>query len=331
MSRTDRIYEGLLRAEREGRLHHAYLLTGPATALKAEIVERFAAHFASAGLLGGGEEQTLERIRRGNHPDFVRLVPNDGLINVEEVRTLPKALSFPPLELSRRVVLMEGAEDMNVQASNALLKILEEPPGHTMFFLLCREPSDMLQTIVSRCQVLRFPPLGEEALRAQLGEVDDERAKAALRFSEGSLARAQTFLNTEAADAVSREACENLLLLWEASPRVPSVAVQWAESLGEEVSDVAVDTWELMLRDLAFAAAGAPANALRFPQYHARLAALGRLGGAALVDEAGAKGGVINRFRVHRQFHGNLRLNFTSLLAELQIFSVGKRRDMGVN
>jgi DNA polymerase III delta' subunit len=330
--RAEVILEGLRRAAGEGRLHHAYLLTGPETRLKADTAERLAASFAPPSLMAGADEDAVvERIRRGNHPDFVRLVPENELINVEAVRTLPKALSFPPLELSRRVVLIEGAQGMNVQASNALLKILEEPPAHTMFFLLCREPSDMLQTIVSRCQALRFPPLGEAELREQLGDGDPARIEAALAWSEGSLTRAREFLENEVAAAVAREACENALLLWEASPRVPSAVVQWAEALEEPLVPFAVDTWELLLRDLSFAAAGAKPEALRFPAYHARLSALGRAGGASLVNEAAAKNAVINRFRVYRDFNGNLRLDFAALLTELQINSVGKRREMGVN
>ncbi|RYZ98905.1 MAG: DNA polymerase III subunit delta', partial [Proteobacteria bacterium] len=242
-----------------------------------------------------------------------------------------KALSFPPLELGRRVVLIEGAQGLNVQASNALLKILEEPPAHTMFFLLCREPSDMLQTILSRCQVLRFPPLSETDLRAQLGSVDPALAEAALRWGEGSLSRAREFLENPAAEGVSREAVENALLLWEASPRIPSAAVQWAEGLEDSLIAFAVDTWELLLRDLAFAAAGAEATSLRFPSFAPRILALGRAGGAALVNEAASKNAVINRFRVYRDFNGNLRLDFAALLTELQINSVGKRRDIGVN
>jgi hypothetical protein len=121
------------------------------------------------------------------------------------------------------------------------------------------------------------------------------------------------------------------LLLWEASPRIPSAAVQWAEGLEDSLVAFAVDTWELLLRDLAFAAAGAEASGLRFPAYASRILALGRAGGAPLVTEAALKHAAINRFRVYRDFNGNLRLDFAALLTELQINSVGKRRDLGVD
>ncbi|RZA03917.1 MAG: hypothetical protein EOP11_15810, partial [Proteobacteria bacterium] len=125
--RAEAILSGLRQAALEGRLHHAYLLTGPETRLKTDTAERLAASFTLSE--GAGEDAVVERIGRGNHPDFIRLTPENELINVEAVRSLPKALSFPPLELGRRVVLIEGAQGLNVQASNALLKILEEPPA----------------------------------------------------------------------------------------------------------------------------------------------------------------------------------------------------------
>lgn len=327
MSRAGRVLMSLRQAEAEGRLHHAYILSGPESPAKMECVERLAAHFAAAGggMFGGGEEAALERIRRGNHPDFHLLKAEEGLISVDEIRTLPKILSYSPLESSRRVVVIESG--MNVQASNALLKILEEPPGHTMFFLLCREPTDFLPTIQSRCQVIRFAPLSGKELAAALGERAPADAEALAAWSDGSLARAELILSTEGAFELQRQSVEMLLTLWEASPRIPSSVFQWVEGLeGEESCQIALDTWELVLRDFAFAAAGAKDKDLLFPSGHGRLKSLAEAGGSDLLTEIPPKAAAINRFRVYRQFNGNLRLDFATLLTELQVFSVGKAR-----
>lgn len=327
MSRAGRVLEGLLQAEAEGRLHHAYILSGPESPAKMECVERIAAYFAAAGgaMFGGGEEAALERIRRGNHPDFHVLKAEEGLISVDEIRTLPKTLSYPPLESSRRVVVIESG--MNVQASNALLKILEEPPGHTMFFLLCREPTDFLPTIVSRCQVIRFAPLSGKELVAALGERAGADADVIAAWSDGSLSRAELLLSTEGALDLQRQSADMLLTLWEASPRIPSSVFQWIEGLeGDENCQIALDTWELVLRDLTFAASGAQAADLLFPSGHGRLRDLALAGGPDLLAELPSKTASINRFRVYRKFNGNLRLDFASLLTELQVFSVGKAR-----
>lgn len=321
MSRNDRVFAALKAAEREGRLHHAYILAGPEAPAKMECAERMAAEFSDDA------QAAFARIRRGNHPDFLLLKPVEGLISVDDIRTLPKSLAYAPLEATRRIVVIEGAEGMNPQANNALLKILEEPPGHTMFFLLCREPTELLPTIVSRCQVLRFAPLSPaEMSEAVAGRAGSDESTL-ISFSDGSLSRAELLLRTEGAFDLRREACETLLSLWEASPRIPSVAFQWVESLtSEDGCEIALDTWSLLIRDFTFTAAGAQASDLKFPDLHSRLQGLVKEKSQVVVDEVASKSLALNRFRVYRQFNGNLRLDFASLLTDLQVISVGKAR-----
>jgi DNA polymerase-3 subunit delta' len=358
VSRNTAILEALKRARAENRLHHAYILSGPEGGAKLDCVEKFAAEvFAEGGGglfgAGGNAEASLRRIRQRNHPDFTVIQPVNETIGVDEIRELPRLLAFPPLEAPRRIVLITGAAGMNTQASNALLKILEEPPGHTMFFLLCRDPAELLPTIISRCQALRFAPMNREELRealrqkaqldaGQKAQLDsgqeaglDSGQEAGLdsktdldsviAYSEGSLARAQALLAGEEGLALRRAAAENLLALWEASPRVPSAAAHWVETLGEDGAPVVIDSWSQLLRDLLFTLSGAPASDLLFADFYPRLRALTQGQGDRLWEEASAKSAVINRFRVHRDFNGNLRLGLASLLADLQIISVGKR------
>jgi DNA polymerase-3 subunit delta' len=322
MSRNARVLESLRASAKEGRLHHAYILSGPEAPAKMECAQRLASDFSP-----GDQGEAFGRVQRGNHPDFLLLSPKEGLVSVDDIRVLPKQLAYPPLESRRRVVVIEGAQCMNPQANNALLKVLEEPPSHTMFFLLCREPAELLPTIQSRCQVLRFAPLDPEELIATLGGRGEAEQAALVAWSDGSLSRAELLLKTDGAFALKDQAAEQILSLWEASPRIPSAAYQWVESVNsDEGSEIVIDTWALVLRDLAFTAAGAVPSALRLPQFSARLQALVRGNGPAVIDEAAAKSESINRFRVYRRFNGNLRLDFASLLAELQIISVGKPR-----
>jgi DNA polymerase-3 subunit delta' len=331
MSHNGRVLESLLAASAEGKLHHAYIFSGPESPAKMETAERLAASFSTGnGLFGGASDGALERIRRGNHPDFLRIAPHEALISVDDVRILPKALSYPPLEASRRVVAIEGAECMNSQAANAILKILEEPPAHTLFFLLCRHPAELLATIVSRCQVWSFAPLAEKELLEALQGREVAEPEVVAAWSEGSLARAEALLQTEGALVLRREACERLLGLWEASPRVPHETFRFVEGLEpEERCEIALGAWELLLRDLAFTAAGARAAELRFPEFFSRLSSLSGGKNQELVDEAAAKTAIINRFRVYRQFNGNLRLDMAALAAGLQLFCIGKALQRG--
>jgi DNA polymerase-3 subunit delta' len=332
MSRNANILEGLFRAEEEGRLPHALILSGPASDAKVLCVEKFAARLfakSGGGLFGAGgdEGHALQRIQARNHPDFTRVEPSEGRSSLEAVRELPRLVAFQPLEASRRVVLLPDATELNAQAYNAFLKILEEPPVHTMFFLLCRDPGELAQTIVSRCQVLRFAPLADEELRELLGDAGRTELQTVLAWAEGSLERARLLAGEEEGLALRREACERLLELWESSPRIPSAAASFVEAVeGDAQAAIVLDSWETLLRDLVFAAAGAGPDAIRFRDLHSRLAALGVKGGEAALAEIPKKASAINRFRVWRELNGNLRLDFAALLAELQIFSVGNAR-----
>ncbi|MGE3263485.1 MAG: DNA polymerase III subunit [Bacteriovoracia bacterium] len=337
LSRNTAILEGLRRSRAENRLHHAYILSGPEGGAKLDCVERFAAEIfaegSGGGLFGGSApagdlSQSFRRIQQRNHPDFTVLQPVNEVLGVNEVRELPRLLAFPPLESTQRVVLIAGAGCMNNQAANALLKILEEPPGHTMFFLLCRDPSELLPTIISRCQVLRFAPMAEPELMRSIGEsaADPAALSSVVAFAEGSLDRAKILLAQEDGLELRRAAGENLLALWEASPRVPSAVAHWAETLQDEEScRVAIDSWTQLLRDLLFTLSGAQAKDLLFKDLYPRLQALGKAPNDKLWEEAASKSSTINRFRVYREFNGNLRLDLTSLLADLQLISVGKR------
>lgn len=331
MSRNQKILQGLQQAEQEGRLHHAYILSGPASAAKLECVEQFAARIFSEGK-ESEEAQVLARIRAGNHPDFTRLENLEGDVGVENVRGLPRLVAFAPLESRKRIVLIPKAASLTGQAANSVLKILEEPPAHTMFFLLCRDAGELLRTIVSRCQILRFAPLSVEDLQERLGDKNsaEERARL-LGWSEGSLERAELLLNEDGALALQQEACENLVKLWESSPRIPSSTVRWSESLeGEVAEQVVIDTWEGLLADFAYIAAGTKSAETRFPPFHARLAALVENSQGAALAEISERASGINRFRVYRELNGNIRLDLAALLGELQIISVGKPAPTGI-
>ncbi|MGZ3651376.1 MAG: hypothetical protein ACXVB9_20705 [Bdellovibrionota bacterium] len=332
-----KILESLLRGWKENRLHHGYILSGPAAVAKVACVEQFAAEvFAEngGGLFAGGavdQGQILDRIRRRAHPDFTRLeeAPEDEKNPkslLDQVRELPKLMAFPPLEASKRVILIPDASAFNDSAFNSILKVLEEPPPHTMFFLLCRDPGELLQTIVSRCQVLRFAPLSDEEMLSFLGDRAGSDQGNLLGWSEGAIERAELLLAGEGEhEELRRAACERLLDLWEASPRIPSVSAQWVEKVeGDDATQLALDSWEILLRDLAFVAAGAKAEDIRFRDCHPRLLKVAERGGAAVMSEIPQRFSAINRFRVYRRLNGNLRLDFAALLTELQLFSVGK-------
>jgi DNA polymerase III subunit delta' len=167
-----------------GKLHHAWLLVGPRGIGKATLAYRFARAalsdetaggqlFGDAGRLPVDPDSKASHLVRGlSHPDFLALRrPYDikgkrfkTAITVDEVRRLRSFLGHKQTGDGWKVVIVDPADDLNVNAANALLKSLEEPPSRVMFFLISSMPGRLLATIRSRCRVLQMGPLGEQDL-----------------------------------------------------------------------------------------------------------------------------------------------------------------------
>ncbi|MFO6082911.1 DNA polymerase III subunit delta', partial [Pseudomonas aeruginosa] len=135
---------------------HAYLLYGPAGIGKRALAEHWAAQLlcqrpAAAGACG--ECKACQLLAAGTHPDYFVLEPEEAEkpIRVDQVRDLVGFVVQTAQLGGRKVVLLEPAEAMNVNAANALLKSLEEPSGDTVLLLISHQPSRLLPTIKSRC------------------------------------------------------------------------------------------------------------------------------------------------------------------------------------
>ncbi len=112
--------------------------------------------------------QVCRKIKADKHPDIIRLKPSGPSIKIDQIRSLRQTLAMRPYEASMRVVIITDAQAMNPAAGNALLKALEEPPDRTIFLLVASHVSDLLPTIVSRCQHIRFKPIAKENLESIL-------------------------------------------------------------------------------------------------------------------------------------------------------------------
>jgi DNA polymerase III subunit delta' len=181
---------------------HAYLFVGPAGTGKRNAARAFAAE-----LLAGGSPDPEDARRRAlalpsPHPDLVWLAPPGTQHLVEEVRErVIRGASYRPFEGDRRAFVIEAAEALGDESQNALLKTLEEPPAFVHLLLLSSEPSALLETVVSRCQPVRFAALSPEAVEERLAEeaggVPPDERRAAARLCGGDADRA-LFLLSEA-------------------------------------------------------------------------------------------------------------------------------------
>ena len=114
--------------------------------------------------------RSCRKIDAGQHPDMLVVSPSEPQkpITISRVREIIARTGARPHEAAYRMVLITEAGQMNVQAQNALLKELEEPPQNTVFILMARERAGLLPTILSRCRSFRFPPLSGPAMAAHL-------------------------------------------------------------------------------------------------------------------------------------------------------------------
>lgn len=151
----------------------------------AEAVEQYTA----------AQQKQIEGVLAAKAEDFYAplAVPGGQEILVDHIRSLRQEFRLTSYSGGWRVVLVSQADRLRVQAANAFLKLLEEPPPNVVFILTSSRESRLLSTIVSRCQVLRFALLDRDTIRRNLQErlaLDGRRADAATRLANGSWRRA---------------------------------------------------------------------------------------------------------------------------------------------
>ncbi len=277
----DRALGALRSALARGALHHAYLFGGPegvgkrtAARLLAQACNCERAAGPSADADPCGACGPCRKIRRSVHPDVIELAqervmakagrwePKGGRapskdIVVDQIRDLvDHRLAMKRFEGRRRFVLIDPADAMNVQAQNALLKTLEEPPADTTLVLVASSPDLLLPTLRSRCARVSFAPLADDVLAARLA--DEGRSpgeiRLALALAGGSLGRA---LELDAKALAGRE--EAVAAAAGLDPADASTWIAFARDQGED-REAARETCELLtvwLRDvLAVHAAG---------------------------------------------------------------------------
>ncbi|MCF3948625.1 DNA polymerase III subunit delta' [Acidiphilium sp. AL] len=201
----DRAICELARAAMGQRLHHAWLIAGPPGIGKATLAYRFArwllAGRASPDLALDSANPVFRRVAIGSHADLLVIERRydekkkrlQGEIVVDTVAEAGRFLRLTPGEGGWRVVIVDGAEALNRNAANALLKLLEEPPPRAMWLLVCHAPGRLLPTIRSRCRRLDLGPLEpailETMLAALLPEIAPERRTRLAALAEGSIGR----------------------------------------------------------------------------------------------------------------------------------------------
>ena len=286
----------LLEAFTGGRMAHAWLISGPRGIGKATLAYRFArfvlaagntgadaagdlfggapAPEASAGLYLAPEHPVFRRVAAGGHTDLLsieRAADEKGRLRSEivvgDVRRTGQFFGLTAGEGGWRVVVVDSADEMNPNAANALLKVLEEPPARALLLLVSHNPGRLLPTIRSRCRQLTLQPLADETVtdliqRYEPG-LDAGDAAALATLADGSPGRALALAAEGGLDLY-----RNMTGLLETLPRLDVPALHaFGNRLGKSGADEAFRTVAGLLRWwlgrlIVYRAAGDPEDAL---------------------------------------------------------------------
>lgn len=187
--------------ESSNRMPHSILLSGPSGIGKFMVANVVGVALLCSALESRpcGNCQSCRQMAHGTHPDSVLIRPDGTNIKIEQIRNLQHEVGLAPYIGVRRVCIIDGAELMTVQASNSLLKILEEPAGDVVFILVSANRQMLLTTIISRCMSLSFQPLADEVLTEALIHKGflPESAAVAARLSRGRMGIALSILEPD--------------------------------------------------------------------------------------------------------------------------------------
>jgi DNA polymerase-3 subunit delta' len=174
----------------DGRPSHAYLFHGPGGSGKATVARAFATALLSEG--AADPDSVRARVEHGVHPDLTWVTPSGAaemlVSDIDE--PVVAAATRTPFEARRRVFVIERAETMNDQAANRMLKTLEEPADFVHLVLLTARPGEILPTIASRCQHVRFDAPSADEIAARLHGIEPTTAQACARLGLGDGERA---------------------------------------------------------------------------------------------------------------------------------------------
>ena len=211
------IIEYMKNAVKQDKVSHAYILNGPKGSGKKLLAKLFAQELQCEN---NGDEpcnkcHSCRQAMSGNHPDIIRVThekPNS--ISVDEIRVqINEDIQVKPYNGKYKIYIVPDADLMTVQAQNALLKTIEEPPSYAVIFLLTENADSLLPTICSRCVMLKLRNIKDKLVKKYLMEtleIPDYKADVCTAFAQGNVGRAIMLANSEHFNEIKEEAIQLL-------------------------------------------------------------------------------------------------------------------------
>jgi DNA polymerase III subunit delta' len=272
----ERVKKGLVRAVKDRRMPPAYLFVGPAGVGKQTTALTLAKALNCAVQDGDacGRCGVCVRIDRRLHPDIHLVEPQGQVIKIDQVRQLREVLTLQAYEGRVKVAILDDAGKLTVEAGNALLKMLEEPPVQTLFVLVCQHLGSLPATVISRAQVMRFGLLARDQVAALLRQHGREPGAAEqITCLSGGRPGAALALDLPAGLERRTAALQMLTAARSGDPAVILAgAEQWAKRKGDHES--LFHMLLSLLRDLAVSRAGGDHTLLMHGDFRDALAPL---------------------------------------------------------
>ncbi|MDX1600888.1 MAG: DNA polymerase III subunit delta' [Anaerolineales bacterium] len=308
---------------RSGALRHAYLFSGPQGVGKRTLATRL----ASAIFCEREDDhpcgvcRACGHVSELRHPDLhvVQAEEGETTLKVHQIRDMQRRISLAPYEADRRVVLLLRTHQMSVEAGNALLKTLEEPPADSVLLLTAESRESLLPTIVSRCEVLALRPVANDVLVRALRErlEQPERAESLAGLAAGRPGVALKLATDDDELERRKEHVAELVRLLQSDRRhrfsyaddlTPRKDASAERARAQEI----LETWLAVLRALMLRVHGAGAGAA-----NQSLADIGALAQAVTPRQAAEATRGIERALVGLQLNANLQLTLETALLKL--------------
>ena len=266
----EQIKEHLQNALSTGKVSHAYIINGDRLSGKEYIAKIFAMALQCErdGIEPCQECHSCRQALSDNQPDIIRVThEKPGSIGVDDIRAqINGDIAIKPYSSPRKIYIVNEAEKMTVQAQNALLKTLEEPPAYAVILLLTTNVNAFLPTILSRCVVLNMKPVADEKVKKYLMEelqVPDYKADVCVAFARGNVGKAKQLASSEDFEKVKEEALALLKYVQDMDVTEMIAAIKKISEYKLDVNDY-LDILTIWYRDVLLFKATGDANHLVF-------------------------------------------------------------------
>lgn len=268
----EQLKEHLQSAIKMNKVSHAYIINGERCAGKEFIARIFAMTLQceKGEAEPCGECHSCKQALSGNQPDIIRVThekPNS--IGVEDIRSqINSDMAIKPYSSPRKIYIINEGEKMTVQAQNALLKTLEEPPAYGIILILTTNVNSLLPTILSRCVVLNMKPVEDSLVKKYLMEemqIPDYKADICVAFARGNIGKARLLASSEEFENIREDAVTLMKYIGEMEMHEIVGAIKKIGEYKLEISDY-LDIISIWYRDVLLFKATNDVNHLIFKE-----------------------------------------------------------------